>query len=72
MGQILNILQQNHLSKYCVFDPNDKDHLAAYQSLREHGRQLPDMRFFLEEPFLDVVSMMQYKICRAFIERNEL
>lgn len=68
MTQVLSILQKEISSKYVIFDPNDPRHLEAYYSLRFKGRQDPNLRFFLEEPFLDVVSMMQHKIATAFLK----
>jgi hypothetical protein len=67
MTQVLNILMKEQQNKYQHFDPKNTNHLKAYKSLRFDGRQLPDYRFFVEEPYLDVFSMMQAKICDTYI-----
>ena len=70
MSQIMNVLQRKFASRYVSFDPTNKDHLEAYYTLRYKGRQDKELRFFLEDPFLDCVSMMQHKITQEHL-KNE-
>lgn len=70
MSQVMNILQREFASKYVAFDPKDTKHLEAYYSLRYKGKQDKELRFYLEEPFLDCVSMMQHKITQEHL-KNE-
>ncbi len=51
------------------FDPNSREHMIAYLALVEHGRQHPNIRFELEFPYLDIKSMMEAKIARAYANR---
>lgn len=67
MAQVLNVLMKEQQNKYQHFNPKNKDHLRAYKSLRFDGKQLPEYRFFIEDPYVDVVSMMQAKICDTYI-----
>jgi len=54
------------------FDPENREHIKAfeYMCLGENGvfRQHPVLRFELEEGFVDVRSMMLYKVGRAWIQ----
>jgi hypothetical protein len=45
-----------------MFDVDNNEHLVAYAMLNYHGRQHPTLRFFLEEPYTNVLHMMQSKI----------
>lgn len=72
MAQVLNTLQKEIAGKYQHFDPANVKHLEAYRMLRYEGRQHADLRFFVEDPYLDVVSMMQAKISEAFLTENKV
>lgn len=68
MSQVLNTLRKEIEGKYQKFDPNNNQHLTAYYMLRYEGKQAPNIRFFLEDPYQDVVTMMQSKIAYEFIK----
>ena len=68
MAQILNTLQKEIANKYQVFDPNNPVHVESYYNLRYNGKQL-DVRFSLEEPFYDVISMMQFKMAEEWVKK---
>lgn len=44
------------------FNPSDKEHREAYRMLAEEGKQHPNLRFIVELPFLDAVTMMERKL----------
>lgn len=69
MAQILNTLNKEILNKYQKFDPDNKEHVIAYKMLRYDGRQHPKYRFHLEEPFLDVLTMMMYRLAEKHMDR---
>lgn len=49
------------------FDPANVEHMKAFDLLVNHGRQHPTLRFRLEQPYLDIRSMMQAAVCKAYI-----
>jgi hypothetical protein len=62
--------------RYVDFDPQNKSHLEAYSLLalgvvEDNGsiriRQHATLRFHLEAPFVDVPSMMHYKVGHAYL-----
>lgn len=54
------------------FDPRNKEHLQAYNRLVNGLPQHPTLRFHLEDPFLDVVHMMERKIATEFLRRKQI
>lgn len=48
------------------FDPKVPAHVEAFVWLTQKGRQHPTMRFHLEQPYLDVITMMYDKIGREY------
>lgn len=65
-GQVLNSLTRS--LNYQHFDPTLSEHLLAYKNFTAAGRQHPTMRFFLEEPYLDIPTMMRSKIISHHID----
>lgn len=55
--------------EYVTFDPKIAEHLQAYYSLHYRGRQT-NLRFRLEKPFTNIVSMMQHKICQEHLHNT--
>lgn len=69
-----DILRQRNVPVY--FDPTNVEHIRAFQmqcigEVRTDGtpyyRQHPTLRFVLERPFLDVKTMMMYKIGQEYV-----
>ena len=56
---------------YVTFDVNNEQHLAAFVCLVKHGRQHPELRFELEHPYTNVVTMMLGKIAEAHIVQHK-
>jgi hypothetical protein len=58
---------------YVDFDPLNPDHLRAFKMLcMGEGpgtplRQHPTLRFNVDQPFVDVRTMMFYRVCEAHI-----
>ena len=67
MTSILKSLKEKNESKFVEFDAKNAEHMVAFVALRYSGRQLPSLRFFLEHPYKDVVTMMQNKIVEAYL-----
>lgn len=63
---MLEQLAKQYESKLKTFDPNDRTDLLHYMSLRYDGKQL-ERRYILEQPFPDVIAMMQHKIAQTFL-----
>lgn len=62
------VLQNAHTSLRTVkFDPKNKEHIRAFVMLHYSGRQHPTLRFIVEQPFLDVRSMMIDKLIRKSV-----
>lgn len=51
------------------FDPRSPAHLRAYHTLKFKGRQT-SLRFNIQRPFPDVMSMMQHKIAQEYLTDN--
>jgi len=51
---------------YEKFDAHNEEHLQAYLCLSLHGRQHPTLRFYLEEPYQSVPSLMNARIAEAY------
>ena len=49
------------------FNAQTREHIEAYVMLTQRGRQHPTLRFVLENPFIDVRSMMHDHIGRAYV-----
>lgn len=62
------VLQNAHSSLRTVsFDAKNKEHIKAFVTLHYRGRQHPTLRFHLEQPYLDVRSMMIDKLIRKSV-----
>lgn len=61
------ILKQKETVK---FDPKSQAHLIAFADLRVTGKQSPNYRFELEQPYNNVVTMMNQKIIDTFLEEK--
>jgi len=48
--------------EYIVFDPTNDQHRQAFYMLHETGKQDEKLRFILQEPYANVLSMMADKI----------
>jgi len=70
MTQVLNTLKRQIDGLYVKFDPKNKKHLDALYSLRYKGRQLSDIRFFCEEPYHDVITMMLCKVTEQYLKEH--
>lgn len=68
-SQVLNTFEKN--ITYIPFDVDNEEHLIAYVMLNYHGRQHPTLRFQLEEPFTNVVHMMQTKIVERVCRKGD-
>jgi len=55
----------SHL-QFADFDPKVPEHVEAFVWLTQKSRQHPTMRFRLEQPYLDVITMMYDKIGREY------
>lgn len=66
MGQKASVVLQAAQSrlKTVSFDPRKAEHIKAFVMLHYGGRQHPTLRFHVEQPFLDVRSMMIDKLIR--------
>lgn len=57
------------------FDPYNEEHMEAfeYMCLGKNGtfRQHPTLRFHLEDGFVDIRSMMLYKVGRAWCQHMQ-
>ena len=53
--------------KQVAFDPTNKEHLQAFESVYLHGRQHPTLRFTLDEGYTSVVTMAQDKILKTLV-----
>ena len=53
------------------FDPANPEHRAIYWQLRTTGRQHPEIRFSVPEPFTSVLTMMTVKIADHFSAPRE-
>lgn len=71
MAQVLNTMAKIIEGKYKQFNPSNPDHQEAYYMLRYQAKQHPEHRFHLEEPFLDVVSMMSAKIAEHSLKSSK-
>jgi len=63
--------------RYVDFDPTNPEHMVAFQmqclgNYEDTGvihiRQHKTLRFNLEQPFLDVPSMMNHKVGKAYMK----
>ena len=50
------------------FDPRCQAHLLAFADLRATGKQHPTLRFELEQPFSNVVTMINQKIIDHYLD----
>lgn len=64
---VLDKAMEDILPKLVTFDPCTKDHLDAYYTLKYEGKQSKKYRFNLEMPFVDILHMMEHKICANVI-----
>lgn len=64
-GQILNVFSKSFT--YEQFDALNPDHIAAYVCLKQYGRQHPNLRFYLEDPFLSIPHLMESRISDAHV-----
>jgi hypothetical protein len=55
---------------YEKFDATNPSHLTAYICLKNHGRQHPTLRFYLEDPFLSVPHMMESRVADLFLTQH--
>lgn len=53
--------------QHTYFDVNNPEHIKAFQMLQFGGRQHPTLRFHVEQPHLDVRTMMMEKVCEAYV-----
>lgn len=53
--------------EHTVFDPMNASHCTAYLELLK-GNQTPGLRFKLEHPYLDVVTMMSRKMADCWAD----
>lgn len=68
---VLSNLAKRQQDSFVTFDPQNAEHMAAYVMLTNSSAQRgqhPKLRFHLEHPYLDVISMMNAKIGRAYIK----
>ena len=63
------MLETINNKEHVTFDPKLQEHLRAYYTLHYRGRQ-SNLRFRLEKPFKDVLSMMHHKIAQQHIKDN--
>ncbi len=66
MAGYISSLIERLVREKVEFDPYNKEHIQAYDSLRNDGRQTR-LRFVLQYPFLDVVTMMEYKLAQRVV-----
>ena len=59
-----------HSSKQVEFDPTIKEHQHAFVALTQFNRQHPTLRFVLEQPYVDVRSMMHGKVAELFTKQT--
>lgn len=52
-----------------VFDPENAEHIAAFEMLMTHGRQHPTLRFSIEPRYVNVRQMMLEKVGMAYLAR---
>jgi hypothetical protein len=64
MTPILNTFAKQF--NYEQFDARNPEHLKAYMCLAYHARQHPTLRFYLEEPYQSVPSLMSARIAEAY------
>ena len=69
MSEIYTHLAKNKIGVRVLFDPANKKHLAELQKFHLTGKWTNGCPFYLEEPYLDVVSMMHRKVTDHFISR---
>jgi len=67
-AQVLNTFSKS--ITYQVFDPNNREHMVAFTCLVFNGRQHPTLRFQLELPHLDIMSMMLKKVAQVHIDQD--
>ena len=48
------------------FDLTNKEHQRAFAYLTQFNRQHPTLRFILEEPYVDIRSMLLGKVAKWF------
>lgn len=63
------MLETIETQNYVIFDPKVQSHMQAYYSIHYRGKQT-ELRFKLERPFKDVISMMHHKIAQEFLKQS--
>ncbi len=56
------ILMQSQTRLLIEFDPANADHREAYRMLIEDGKQHPTLRFVVNPPFIDAVTVMEKRL----------
>lgn len=52
------------------FDATNREHQVAFAMLTQQKRQHPALRFIVEPPFNDALSMMYYKVGQEFLRQR--
>lgn len=64
---VLNTFAKQY--NYEKFDASNPEHITAYVCIKKLGRQHPTLRFYLEDPFLNIPDLMESRIGDAFLEQ---
>lgn len=66
---VLKSFAAHKIASAVPFDATNPEHIQAYLMMTDKtsARQHPTLRFILEDPFFDMITMMHAKIAHAYV-----